>query len=429
LSSLSSSIQATESYHSSEIWQTTETTGNLRSLLIRAEFHAQELKWWSALSKGVFDNNLRPAPKNKATIRWDDKNDIYTNKRDTVNGTEYVFWCSIVKIDISESESDAFYHQTLYKPGFKYEPTGAILLNPSHIDGNIYHNYVQSSDEYQTKYVPPRTYSFTDDMYVTYAPRVGDQISALDQGVIDYIRFDDFISYFAKSPLSNPRSGGIVGRQFLNFASQLETISRPGGGMAVFELNESTGTGLPGILFNALADNPKANLSFEQNGATVTFAGKDMVQDVSGFYDFEYSASSYLAKQMLETALMTGGESFIYSFKHHGDLPGVATFNITTNITEGARVNVYRYNADTGTFTIIEKNLKVSPDGSVTYRNNSMSHYLITTNTIEGAVTQGETVNWWLYIIIAAAVVLAAAGAVVFIVLQKKKRTISPQSV
>ena len=174
-------------------------------------------------------------------------------------------------------------------------------------------------------------------------------------------------------------------------------------------------------------NNPQASITFAQDGAAITFSGKDVTGNTGfAFMDIGYSPGSDFEQQMLSAAGMSGGQNFTFSFSYHGDLPGSATFDITTNISEGSKVNVYRFDAGTGAFTQIASGVTVGPGGVTTYQNNTMSDYLITTNTIRGALKQSGPVNWLLYVIIAGAALLIAAGAVVLI-MRKKKRGRTPQ--
>ena len=176
-----------------------------------------------------------------------------------------------------------------------------------------------------------------------------------------------------------------------------------------------------------------------QNGATITFSGKDIADGISAnmLYDFGYFANSNLEDQMFSLAGATGGESFSYSFAYHGNLPGMATFNIMTDLSEGSIANVYRFDAKTNNFTQIADNIPVGANGAVSYRNNTMSDYLITTQKVEWAelpnAAQTENAaalkqlgsNLTPILILAALIIIAV---IVFIILRgKKKQVHSPQ--
>ena len=82
-------------------------------------------------------------------------------------------------------------------------------------------------------------------------------------------------------------------------------------------------------------------------------------------------------------AVGSGQKAFTYSFAHHGERPGTAQFEITTDIAEGAKVNVYKFDAGVGKFSFVAGNLTVGSVGKVTYKNNTMSEYLITTQVLD----------------------------------------------
>jgi len=100
LADLNSTVQTSGLSLASDLWQISESTGNARSLSSRAAYHVSELKWQDVFKNaGLYPverdwidalRKIKPIPKNKTTIRWDDPKDIYTNDRDTVNGAEYV---------------------------------------------------------------------------------------------------------------------------------------------------------------------------------------------------------------------------------------------------------------------------------------------------------------------------------------------------
>jgi hypothetical protein len=73
---------------------------------------------------------------------------------------------------------------------------------------------------------------------------------------------------------------------------------------------------------------------------------------------------------------------------------GVATFAIDTGLSEGQKVQIYRYDAQAALassgsalpFTLIASDVAVGKDGLVTYKNNTMSEYLVTTKKLDGVV-------------------------------------------
>ena len=127
-----------------------------------------------------------------------------------------------------------------------------------------------------------------------------------------------------------------------------------------------------------------------------------------------------------------GFESFTYGFQHHGELPGIATFSISTNLTEGLMVNVYRFDAATNKFSLIADNIKVGAKGAVTYKNNTMSEYLITTKNLSEAVvsamsthqeTEGGNFLW----IIGLAILILILGGVYWFITKSKHLSSKPK--
>jgi hypothetical protein len=239
------------------------------------------------------------------------------------------------------------------------------------------------------------------------------------------------------SDFSNPdKIGGMrsgARYQHLNYGAHIEQMLEQKTGLFTVELGESTGAVIAGEYFNTLKKNKGMSLSFRQEGLDITFDGKDVKRDIedSSMLSLEYTPGSLREEDIITASGVTGGESFAYSFKMPGDLPGTASFGVATNISEGEKVNVYQFNEVTGEFTLLADNLTVGVGGVVNYRSgNTMPHYLITTNTIEGALMPDSGANHWpITIGIISVLVLLAAGTVVFIVLRKKKQSLNPQSV
>ena len=460
---LSGGIEAIGDSDIAGSWLPTSNAGTARGLLARTEDHAAVIQWQDLLIDAIIDSSIidklrqiRPIPLNKTTIRWSDTKDVYTRDRDTVNGTEYIFWNSAVKIDITKSEYketcegtgwDMYWYNGLaIINNFPEVKTGTVM-NDVYWYGDLYHavgrNDVFGKTVGDTSPSNPDIYWSLDMLNaIKYSIIGNDSFNISSTGGWNGIGVGDFYNAMNEAggnPIRDPWTGpegyriGVIKWQSLEFGGHLDEMASLKSGSYKVGLDDDTGCYVPFDYFSTLADNKAIDLSFEQEGFNLTFAGKDLVGKESWLplYDFGYSPSSYFEQQMLEAVGTPDGEHFVYSFSHHGDLPGTATFDIETGISEGAKVNVYRYDASTGDFTLIANNLTVGANGIVSYRNNTMSHYLITTDTIEGALylTADGTVSWWPYIIIVAAVVFIAAGVFVFIVLRKKKRKGAPQSV
>ena len=158
------------------------------------------------------------------------------------------------------------------------------------------------------------------------------------------------------------------------------------------DLSKSSTQQLDASVFNTLAENKNALLNIKLGGAQITFKGENVeTQNGELTYDFTYTQGGEDQDVMIQAA---GDESsaFTYSFAYHGNLPGYATFDIDTDFTSGKYVNVYKYDPETQTYTLIAENIKVSAGGVVSYINNTCSEYVITTNVIANA-TKSNTVS------------------------------------
>lgn len=142
---------------------------------------------------------------------------------------------------------------------------------------------------------------------------------------------------------------------------------------------------IKGEVFAGLKQKSGAKMVLSQQGATITFSSGDIGNvNNAELFDFAFSKTAPNAGAMLQGA--GGGNSFTYSFAHNGSLPGFAEFSIDTGMTEGTVVNVYKYEAEAGKFSLIASNVKVGAGGKVSYKNNTTSEYIITTQNIAGAV-------------------------------------------
>ncbi len=334
-----------------------------------------------------------PSPPNKITLRYDDDRDVYTEDRFTVDGSAFVRWHSVPRVQAVEAE--------IQKELVNYIPLS-----------NKYHYYHQF-DDYTAGKIKAELESLIREKYT--APLAPEAI----QGGLNIADLNQYIT--------NPWDEG---RSFLDYGSLLEEMASQKGGSFLVELNGATGTFVTGKYFSGLKENG-GDLDFAQEGMLISFTGKSVKSENSkiGFdmemYDFGYSTQTLNGDKMLD---MTGGkgESFTFAFGHHGLLPGTATFSVTTSISEGAKVNVYRYDGETGQFTLIAENLTVEAGGVVTYKNNTMSEYIITTEKIDNALVSDMVKEQgaggggtWLYVIIILAILLAAAG--VFVVMRRRR--------
>lgn len=328
-----------------------------------------------------------PSPPNKITLRYDHDMDVYTVDRFTVDGSAFVKWHSLPRVHAFEADIE----------------TELI-------------NYIPLSYKYHYNHL------FDDDtagkIKAELERLMGEKYTAplAPEAIKSGLNIADLNQY-----ITNPWDQG---RSFLNYGSMLEEMASQKGGSFLVELNGASGTFVTGKYFSGLKENG-GNLDFAQDGVLISFSGKNIKSKNSeiGFdmemYDFGYSTQTLNEDKMLNR-IGGKGESFTFAFGHHGLLPGTATFAITTNISEGTSVNVYRFDGKDGQFTLIAENLTVEAGGVVTYKNNTMSEYIITTERIDDAMVsdmvkgQGAgAIGMWLYVIIILAVLLATAGAFV----------------
>ena len=448
-------------------WQMTSNLENAQGLLKRAENHLAVVEWQNMMVEASLGSSFKDQlakyslmPLNTATVRWNDPKDVYTNDRDTVNGTEYVYWDSAVKIDIRKSEyieTHGYVPSSLDDVYFPEVNTGTVL-SEVYWYGDLYHalgrNDVWGKTVEDASPPKPEFYwsaGMLDNIGKIFDIGIFDMPATSGWNSVGVGDFYKTMTETSDKPVRGPWTGsdgykmGVTKWQTLGIGEHLTEMEALKNVPYTVTLNDETGNYVPIDYFIALDGNKAMSLTFEQKGYNITFAGKDLTgyEAWEPLYNFGYSSGTSMKQQilnatgiseeeylssdigalfddgMVDAAGLQEGEHFTYSFLHHGELPGMATFDIKTTISEGATVNVYKYDAGTGSFTLIAKSLKVGESGVVSYRNNTMSDYIITTETIAGALTPGGTAVWWLWIIIAA-VILLAAGAVVFIVLRKK---------
>ncbi|NLV50678.1 MAG: hypothetical protein GXY20_08310 [Clostridiales bacterium] len=328
-------------------------------------------------------------PSNTVTIRYDDPRDIYTNDRWTVNGAAFVRWQSCPHVYTLWNENTW---------SWWWAKTGDMLLDTSPRCDN-YHFRVPS------------------DLEAFIARRIEDyNKKEIDLDLI-FGSGDNMITI-------PPRTHNAT---YLEYGTMLGKINSQKGGSFRVELDQTTGATITGKYFVSLMGNKSAKLSFIQDGAAVTFAGKDIsAAKEYEFFDFTYYSGSFFESDML-AGVGPDDKNFIFGFRHHGELPGMAVFAITTEIAEGTNVNVYDFDPETGAYTLVAAGVDVGKGGVLTYKNNSMSEYLVTTKTLEGASVsdvagqQGSGGgNIWLFIGIGLAVLLC--GAAVIVVVRRRGR-------
>jgi len=193
-----------------------------------------------------------------------------------------------------------------------------------------------------------------------------------------------------------------------------------------YNLSTAATKTVDGSIFKALEDNKSADLSLNLGGAKIIFEANNISNvDTSKSYDFTYTVGSQYKDYIVKT---TGDEkaTFTYSFAYHGQLPGNAQFDITTNFASGDKVNVYRYDPDKKEYISIAEGLTVNSGGRVSYINNTCSDYVITTKTIKGATksemlknqlssTAPNTSNSSGFVVLAAVIALGVGFGVGFL--------------
>lgn len=331
-------------------------------------------------------------------IRCDHKMDVYSNDSLDTNGAAYVKWDTFVGVKIEgiyiSSEYDMVDHSPISDKYHFYEQID--------IPNNVKEEILQSFQNQLSDYLYGEVF---------YGEKLNSE-NLLKE-------FNDF--------LINPLGESLF---YMEYGSMLNDINNDKGGDFAVELGGGKGTIVTGKYFSALKNNKNGNLVFEQQGAIIAFKGRDILKETETDYeifDFGYSDKAPHQAEML-SGLGEGAKSFTFGFNHHGELPGMASFSIETDISEGEKVNVYRFDSEVNKFTLIAEKLNVGKNGLVNYKNNTMSEYLITTETIEGALIS-DMVNQQGYeslifkIILSLDIVLAAA-TITIIIIRKKKQSI-----
>jgi hypothetical protein len=362
-------------------------------------------------------------PPNTLTIRCDDPKDVYTHDRDVYNGASFIRWDSsvvlsiidvMVDTSIAKVESDYTYYDVV-SWGDQLE----IKDNSPVCDRYHYYDPKFENPKF------PLTEEETAKMKANIKKSMDDRISEYKNGYKD-VNLD-----FSAGGLRDRYYGFVVNPTErivtgLEYGSLIDAMNKKKGGAFNVELNLETGTVITGKYFTTMMVYPDSSITFKQNGADITFIGKDLTKTNNlGMFNIGFTAAPHEAA-MLES-IGPGFESFTFGFQHHGELPGLATFAVTTAISEGTKVNVYRFDAATNEFALIAENLNVGANGVVTYKNNTMSEYVITTKTISEATVTCLAVQQdiaprnggWL---IGAGIAVLLAGAVIMILVLKRKQ-------
>jgi hypothetical protein len=210
------------------------------------------------------------------------------------------------------------------------------------------------------------------------------------------------------------------------YGDTVNDLGAKNGGAYKVTMDPGSSSSVTGKYFVALQGNPTATLSFVQDGATITFLGSEVVSAASHeLFALTYYKGAFQEEGMKSAA--SGIEGFSYGFAGHGNLPGMATFEIETDLSPGTSVNVYLFDGETGQFSLIAGNVTVAAKGIVTYKNNTLSEYVITTQPIPGALISDmsemqETQDGKPFLIIVAAVCVLLLGLSLVLWIQWKKR-------
>ena len=153
----------------------------------------------------------------------------------------------------------------------------------------------------------------------------------------------------------------------------------------LLDLSASASKQIPASLFEELKKYPNATLTINLGNAKIVFKGSDITSDISSeYYDLSFVLSSDYADLMRGKAGDENGIAFSYTYE--GQLPGYAVFYLMTNLDEGSTYNLYKYSLEEDKFYLIAKDIAVGQAGVLPYVNNTCSEYILTKNTIDGAV-------------------------------------------
>ncbi|NMC56868.1 MAG: hypothetical protein GYA50_06585 [Eubacteriaceae bacterium] len=153
----------------------------------------------------------------------------------------------------------------------------------------------------------------------------------------------------------------------------------------LLDLSASASKQIPASLFEELKKYPNTTLTINLGNAKIVFKGSDITADItSEYYDLSFVLNSDYADLIRGKAGDENG--IIFSYTYEGNLPGYAVFYLMTNLDEGSTYNLYKYSLEEDKFYLIAKNVVVGQAGVLPYVNNTCSEYILTKNTIEGAV-------------------------------------------
>jgi len=143
-----------------------------------------------------------------------------------------------------------------------------------------------------------------------------------------------------------------------------------------------------GIL-TALKENPDRQLIIKGISSRVTITGSELTGKIKdGFYDFTINPSSQYKDEMMSQ--ISDADSMVFSTHYHGTWPGNVEYAIDTAFLTGTDVNIYQYDATKDQYITVAKNVAVN-GGTVAFAYDEGGDFIITTATIDGAVSSGNT--------------------------------------
>jgi hypothetical protein len=182
------------------------------------------------------------------------------------------------------------------------------------------------------------------------------------------------------------RAAGNIPLDAKTVQDEITAAGKKGIGSIMLDLSTSVNKQLDKSIFTTLKDNVNFTLNINLGGAVVTFTGRNMTKPAAAdTYDLSFNKGSQYKDLMIKAA-SNDSNAFTYSFAYHGDLPGYATFAISTEFVQGQKVNVYKYDPDKKVYSAIAQGVIVSAGGVVSYINNTCSDYVISTKTIATAI-------------------------------------------
>ncbi len=291
-------------------------------------------------NSNILENNASQflGPVAQVTIRNDHVIDPYSRLQATVNGAEYVQWEGLVTLQIEGKRS-----QFLIRSESVLNDHHKTILSPEQKAG--IKNW---------------------------------QSQLLTEAVNPALAFN------ADSAFLNPDLAHLSDAKVLDYGIALDQFDSQDTNDVELELDDSTGAALPGKVFVILKDRPKKSLTLKQPGAIISFASQDIGEvGEEDWFNFTFSAGAPDAEMMTQAA--GGAAAFTYAIGHNLSFPGVADFAIETNFEAGQNVQVYRFDEQAGTFSLIAENVPVEAGGVVSYKNNMTSEYLITPAKLAGA--------------------------------------------